>query len=224
MHLIKEKIMRNDFYVGMYEDRYLAHGIKGWIKKGHKYLSRFFKNGRWKYIYEHSRNADLSKYAAENAREAEYQAKYNLHKAKKVSVPVGSKTSPIKGGQVTVTTYVPKVSDADAKKYKQTMAGAYKSASEAAYRGRKAAEANLAWRKTYKLKRLRDKMQKAMDNHLVGEYYVDGEHRSNTAFDQKRKIENEKKKTGKVKNSSYRKYAKRVLKDYKKNTKKKRRK
>ena len=30
--------MRNDFYVGMYEDQYLAHSFKGTFwKKGHKY-------------------------------------------------------------------------------------------------------------------------------------------------------------------------------------------
>ncbi len=33
--------MRNDFYVGMYEDQYLAHSFKGTFwKKGHKYLKR----------------------------------------------------------------------------------------------------------------------------------------------------------------------------------------
>lgn len=59
--------MRNDFYVGIYEDQYLAHSIKGWTKKGHKYISRFFKNGRWQYVYEHSRNSDLSKNTGEKA-------------------------------------------------------------------------------------------------------------------------------------------------------------
>lgn len=59
--------MRNDFYVGMYEDRYLSHGLKGWVKKGHKYIARKWKNGRWYYIYQEMKNAALSKAYQETA-------------------------------------------------------------------------------------------------------------------------------------------------------------
>ena len=34
--------MRNDFYIGIFEDRYLAHSAKGttWSKKNHKYVKK----------------------------------------------------------------------------------------------------------------------------------------------------------------------------------------
>lgn len=52
---------RNDFYVGIYEDSYLSHsGIKGWVKKGHKYISRLFKGGKWRYIYDAARYSTAS--------------------------------------------------------------------------------------------------------------------------------------------------------------------
>ena len=49
MRLIKEKIMRNDFYVGIYEDKYLAHSITP--LRSHKYVKKIFVNGRWRYYY-----------------------------------------------------------------------------------------------------------------------------------------------------------------------------
>lgn len=30
-------------------------GIKGWTKKDHKYISRFFKNGKWFYVYKNGK-------------------------------------------------------------------------------------------------------------------------------------------------------------------------
>lgn len=44
--------MRNDFYQGMFEDRYLAHtdlGAGG--RRFHKYLYREWRNGKWRYYY-----------------------------------------------------------------------------------------------------------------------------------------------------------------------------
>ena len=42
--------------------KYLAHsdelyhrGIKGWSKKDHKYISRFWKNGKWFYVYKNGK-------------------------------------------------------------------------------------------------------------------------------------------------------------------------
>lgn len=54
--------MRNDFYVGIYEDTYLAHGAKGSVKKDHKYKARFWKNNKWHYIYQDLSNAMKSRY------------------------------------------------------------------------------------------------------------------------------------------------------------------
>ena len=44
--------MKNDFYVGIFEDNYLAHGAKGRENANHKYIARYWKNGRWYYIYD----------------------------------------------------------------------------------------------------------------------------------------------------------------------------
>ena len=34
----------------VYSDE-LRHGIRGWIKSGHKYIKREWHNGRWRYWY-----------------------------------------------------------------------------------------------------------------------------------------------------------------------------
>ncbi len=67
--------MRNDFYVGIFEDNYLAHGSKkGWVKRRHKYRSRYWKNGRWHYVYddpkaiEEEKERELEKDIQENER------------------------------------------------------------------------------------------------------------------------------------------------------------
>ena len=31
---------------------YIAHSKKGWTKKKHKYIDRYWKNGRWVYVYK----------------------------------------------------------------------------------------------------------------------------------------------------------------------------
>lgn len=41
--------MRNDFYVGIYEDTYLAHGTE---RSNHKYAYKKFINGKWRYYYD----------------------------------------------------------------------------------------------------------------------------------------------------------------------------
>ena len=41
--------MRNDFYVGMYEDQYLSHTM---TPRAHKYIEKVFVNGKWRYIYK----------------------------------------------------------------------------------------------------------------------------------------------------------------------------
>ena len=44
--------MRNDFYQGMFEDRYLAHTDMGaGARRFHKYLYREWRNGKWRYYY-----------------------------------------------------------------------------------------------------------------------------------------------------------------------------
>ena len=177
--------MRNDFYVGIYEDRYLAHGIKGWIKKGHKYLSRLWKNNRWFYIYEQARNARASA-AAKN----ETQNRATQY-------------------------YVDAFTGNTAGAYKN-YAGALKAAHEAEYRGRKAAEANLAWRKKYITKSGRKKMQYAMNNWLSKNVGTpDGTQENVFTNAKENDIRAEQKRTGKVKRSSYRKFAQQMRKDYK---------
>lgn len=49
MHSTKEEVMRNNFYVGIYEDKYLAHSITP--TRGHKYIKKIYVNGRWRYYY-----------------------------------------------------------------------------------------------------------------------------------------------------------------------------
>lgn len=70
--------MRNDFYEGIYDDAYLAHGIRGWVKSGHKYIDRFFKNGRWHYIYQRIKGAMSS-------RPTTSSIKYNSYSPAKVT-------------------------------------------------------------------------------------------------------------------------------------------
>lgn len=78
--------MRNDYYEGVYDDTYLAHGIRGWVKSGHKYIDRFFKNGRWQYIYQRVRGALASRPTTSSIR-------YNSYSPVKVTRKYQSKRS-----------------------------------------------------------------------------------------------------------------------------------
>ena len=57
------------------KEDYLAHAQKGWTKSNHKYVSRYFKNGRWQYVYKNAVNAISN--AARYAKNADGK-KYNV--------------------------------------------------------------------------------------------------------------------------------------------------
>lgn len=62
----------------VYSDE-LCHGIKGWTKPGHKYLTREWKNGRWRYYYsktpDKSLGGTIRRISGYDAREYAEQAK-----------------------------------------------------------------------------------------------------------------------------------------------------
>lgn len=138
--------MRNDFYVGMYEDQYLAHGIKGWIKKGHKYISRFFKNGRWQYIYANTKNAMISRQSQENGNA--YASLHNWEVANGFGNVTGMRTN--------------------------NRANAIRSYKDAERYGRYAGYANAKWRGSTLGKLKKKSIQRAVDsfNKLVGKTYT----------------------------------------------------
>lgn len=129
--------MRNDFYVGMYEDRYLSHGLKGWVKKGHKYKARFWKNNRWYYIYDEMKNAILSSgYSNEVKRANENIKRYEPF------VKLDSK-------------YQKRIDEARATKLE--------SEKKAELYGRKSAESAMKWRQIVKDPNKISKIQKKQD-------------------------------------------------------------
>ncbi len=45
----------NRFKKYLPKNELMHKGIKGWTKKDHKYISRFFKNGKWFYVYKNGK-------------------------------------------------------------------------------------------------------------------------------------------------------------------------